>query len=124
MFSIALLAAVTMPNATIMGDFDRDGRMDRVRLERKGEAYNIVMYRATGDVEPVQRGVTPVENFKFKKVSREARGAACQAASVSRYVCDAGDVLEYGTASDYVIAIWNGSRFVLHRPLSPQTAAS
>lgn len=116
MLALALLLAAAGPSGAITGDFDRDGRIDRIRVDKRGEQYNVMMYRSFGDVVPVEMNIPATEKFKFRKVKREDRIAACQFASVSRYVCDAGDVIQYGSDTQSAMAIWNGQRFLVYRP--------
>ena len=111
-----LLAAAAGPSGAITGDFDRDGRIDRVRVEKRGDQYNVLMSRSFGDVVPVEMNIPNVEGFKFRKVNRTDRVAACNFAALSRYACDAGDVLQYGSATQSAMAIWNGQRFIVYRP--------
>jgi len=113
---LVLLLAAAAPGNVITGDFDRDGRMDRIRLQKTGEIYRIMMFRSTGEVVPVEMNVPIADDFKLRKVNRQDRVAACQFASVSRYVCDAGDVVQYGSATRSAMAVWNGQRFLVYRP--------
>lgn len=113
MISVLLLLAAGQ--SAITGDFDRDGRVDRVRIMKVGEDHRIVMSRSFGDTEPVEASVTADKDFKFSKVNRKDRTAACLAANLKPYMCDAGDVLQYGPKGEGTVAIWNGNRFVLYR---------
>jgi hypothetical protein len=119
-----MLAAAAGPSGAIGGDFDRDGRPDRIRLERKGDVYRVMLYRSTGEVVPVEMNVPVTDDFKFNKVSRENRAAVCQHASLSRYVCDSGDVIQYGSPTQSAMAVWNGQRFIVYRPPVGQSPAA
>ena len=113
---LAILLLAAGPGGAIMGDFDRDGRPDRVRIEKDGSLHKIVMARSTGETVPVETHVKVDDKFKFSKVNRTDRRAVCDFASLSRYVCDAGDVLRYGNGVEEAMAIWNGQRFIVYRP--------
>lgn len=120
---IALILAATGPGAVITGDFDRDGRIDRVAISKDRQKHKVMMYRAfMSDVVPVEMGVTVGEDFKFNKVNRVDRRVACDFASLSRYACDAGDVLQYTNGNESAMAIWNGQRFIIYRPPVTETA--
>lgn len=110
--ALLLLAAA---QGAITGDFDRDGRIDRVRIMKVGDQHRIVMSRSFGDSEPVEASVAADKDFKFSKVNRKDRTEACLAANLKPYMCDSGDVLQYGPGGEGTIAIWNGNRFMLHR---------
>jgi hypothetical protein len=115
MFLLALLLAGA--NTTISGDFDRDGRQDRVVAQKEGDHYKVMLYRSFGDNKVVETRVPMSEGFTIKKVPRgAARATVCAVASLSRYACDAGDVLQYGNDVTSAMAIWNGQRFIVYRP--------
>ncbi|HEX8553891.1 MAG TPA: hypothetical protein VF695_04205 [Sphingomonas sp.] len=119
----AIVLALAGPSGAMTGDFDRDGRVDRVLVEKRGGQYNIMMYRSFGDVVPVEMNIPVTEDFKLRKVNRVDRVTACNFASLSRYACDAGDVLQFGSATQSAMAVWNGVRFIVFRPPVGQTAA-
>jgi hypothetical protein len=103
--------------AVITGDFDRDGKMDRVTVSRDGSKHKIMMSRSfMSEMVPVEMNVEVGQMFKFSKVNRVDRRVACDFASVSRYTCDAGDVLQYTNGYESAMAIWNGQRFIVYRP--------
>lgn len=113
---LALLLAATGPNAVITGDFDRDGRPDRVRVVKDGGKHKLVLFRSLGDTVPVETGIEVTETFTITKVPRDQRATACAFAAISRFNCGAGDVLRYGNGADDAMAIWNNSRFIVYRP--------
>jgi hypothetical protein len=115
MLLLALLLAGA--NTTITGDFDRDGRGDRVVAEKKGNTYTVIMYRSFGDNKVIEVGVPVSKDFTMRKVKRgPERQTVCAFASLSRYTCDSGDVLQYGDGVQAAQAIWNGQRFLVYRP--------
>jgi hypothetical protein len=114
---LAMILAAVGPGAVITGDFDRDGRMDRVAISKDGNLHKVMMYRSfMSDVVMVEMKVEVGNDFKFNKVNRVDRRAACDFASLSRYACDAGDVLQYGNGVSSAMAVWNGQRFIVYRP--------
>ena len=114
---LALILAASGPGTVIMGDFDRDGRLDRIAISKDGQKHKVMMYRAfMSDVVPVEMGVSVGKDFKFNKVNRVDRRVACEFASLSRYACDAGDVLQYTNGNESAMAVWNGQRFIVYRP--------
>ena len=120
---LALLLAATGPGAVITGDFDRDGKIDRVAISKDGAKHKIMLYRSfMSEVMMVETGVTVDKDFRFNKVSRADRRPACDFASLSRYACDAGDVLQYGNGIESAMAVWNGQRFIVYRPPVPNAA--
>lgn len=115
---LALLLAATGPNAVITGDFDRDGRPDRIKVMKDGAKHKLVLYRSLGDSVAVETNVEVGDTFAMTKVPRDQRATACAFASISRFNCEAGDVVRYGNGADDAMAIWNNSRFIVYRPSS------
>lgn len=113
---LALLLAATGAGAVVTGDFDRDGRPDRVKVVKDGDMHKIVLYRSLGDTVTIEPHVDITDKFTMTKVPRDQRRTACAFASISRFNCDAGDVLRYGNGADDAMAIWNNSRFIVYRP--------
>jgi hypothetical protein len=121
---LALLLAATGTQAVMTGDFDRDGRIDRVFVAKDGDKHKIMISRSLfSDTVVVENHVDVGPDFKFNKVKRENRRTVCDFASLSRYVCDAGDVLQYGNGVESAMAVWNGQRFIVYRPPVGNSAA-
>jgi hypothetical protein len=115
---LALLLAAAGPNAVITGDFDRDGRPDRIKVMKDGAKHKLVLYRSLGDSVAVETNVEVGDKFTLVKVPRDQRATACAFAAISRFNCEAGDVVRYGNGADDAMAIWNNSRFIVYRPSS------
>ena len=116
----ALLMMLAGSNLVTSGDFDQDGRLDRAYVIKEAGGYKLVVARSLGDVVTVATNVPASESFELTKVERSKRKVTCDpivnSRIMSRYVCDAGDMLRFGNAGGpQTVAIWLNGRFVTYQ---------